>query len=130
MNIGLRIKGLRDEKKMSQEELADKIGVSKQMVSHYENGTNVPRGAKIKLLAKVFGISEEEFYTSKSTSNLTEQEKEWLAEKNRLLLKIDQLHDKLLDISEKKLESLDDATREIITLNAEVRDLRKKINGE
>ena len=53
MNIGERIKKLRNDIGLSQTELADKIGVSKQTLYKYENGivTNIPSD-KIELLAK------------------------------------------------------------------------------
>lgn len=69
MDIGLRIKELREEKNLSQDELGRLIGVTKQMISHYEGNINTPRQGKIKKMAEVFGIEESEFY--KSTSNLT-----------------------------------------------------------
>lgn len=70
MNIGKRIRELREEKNLSQEEVANAIGVTKQMISHYEGGVNVPRGGKIRKLAELFGVTEEEFYT-KTKSNFT-----------------------------------------------------------
>lgn len=38
--MGYRIKELRQEKKMSQEELAEKSGVSRTTISNIENGTD------------------------------------------------------------------------------------------
>ena len=42
---------------MSQEELADKIGVSRQTLSKYETGESLPDIEKCKLIADVFGVS-------------------------------------------------------------------------
>ena len=42
---------------MSQEELADKIGVSRQTLSKYENGESLPDIEKCKQIADVFGVS-------------------------------------------------------------------------
>ena len=42
---------------LSQEELADKIGVSRQTLSKYETGESLPDIEKCKLLADVFGVS-------------------------------------------------------------------------
>jgi transcriptional regulator with XRE-family HTH domain len=119
MNIGLRIKGLREEKNMSQEELADKIGVSKQMVSHYENGINVPRGKKIKLLAKVFGITEEEFYTSQSTSNLTDAQKPSGVPLETFLEVANELRDLNKDLNQR--------LKNEIAYEREIKELRLKI---
>lgn len=48
---------LRKLNKMSQEELADKIGVSRQTLSKYETGESLPDIEKCKLLADTFGVS-------------------------------------------------------------------------
>lgn len=59
MTIGERIKKLRIEHEMTQEELGEKIGTIKQTINKYENGTitNIPID-KIEAIAKVFGVKE------------------------------------------------------------------------
>ena len=42
---------------LSQEELAERLGVSRQAVSKWELGTALPELDKLKLLAKTFGVS-------------------------------------------------------------------------
>ena len=42
---------------LSQEELADKIGVSRQTLSKYETGESLPDIEKCKALADVFGVT-------------------------------------------------------------------------
>lgn len=58
MNIGIRIKDLREQKKMSQAELASLIHTTKQTIFKYENGivTNIPSD-KIESMASVFNCS-------------------------------------------------------------------------
>lgn len=59
--IGSRIKSLRKENKMSQEELASKLGISRSYFSKIENGQ---RGLSIEImqkLCKVFNMSMDEF---------------------------------------------------------------------
>lgn len=48
---------LRKLHNMSQEELAEKIGVSRQTLSKYETGESLPDIEKSKALADVFGVS-------------------------------------------------------------------------
>ena len=48
---------LRTERGMSQDELADKIMVTRQAVSRWENGDTVPNTDTLKLLSKEFDIS-------------------------------------------------------------------------
>lgn len=58
MTIGERIKQLRIEKEITQTELADIIGTTKQNIYKYENGiiTNIPSD-KIEAISKYFQIS-------------------------------------------------------------------------
>lgn len=51
---------LRKYNAMSQEELAEKIGVSRQTLSKYETGESVPDIDKSKAIAEVFGVSLDE----------------------------------------------------------------------
>lgn len=48
---------LRKMQDMSQEELADCIGVSRQTLSKYETGESLPDIEKCKLIADVFGVT-------------------------------------------------------------------------
>ena len=48
---------LRKLNDMSQEELADLIGVSRQTLSKYETGESLPDIEKCKLIADVFGVT-------------------------------------------------------------------------
>ena len=47
---------LRTKKGMSQDELAEKVFVSRQAVSRWENGETVPNTETLKLLSKVFDV--------------------------------------------------------------------------
>ena len=57
MLIGKRIKDLRIEKGLSQQELGDMIGVTKVSICGYENGTRIPSLESFGLLADVFGTT-------------------------------------------------------------------------
>ena len=57
MSIADRIQTLRKSKGISQEELADKIGVSRQAVSKWESGQSAPDIEKIILLSEFFGVT-------------------------------------------------------------------------
>jgi len=57
MNIADRIQNLRKGKGMSQEELADKVGVSRQAVSKWESEQSFPDIEKILLLSEVFDVT-------------------------------------------------------------------------
>lgn len=57
MNIADRIQNLRKSKGISQEELADKIGVSRQAVSKWESEQSLPDIEKICLLSDYFDVT-------------------------------------------------------------------------
>lgn len=52
-----RIKELRQSKGLSQSELAQKVGISNQAISHYETGKRYPKIEKWQRLAKFFNVS-------------------------------------------------------------------------
>ena len=51
------IYNLRTQKGMSQDDLAEKLYVTRQAVSRWENGDTVPNTETLKLLSKLFGVS-------------------------------------------------------------------------
>lgn len=57
MNVADRIQNLRKTKGLSQEELADKIGVSRQAVSKWESGQSLPDIEKIIMLSEWFDVT-------------------------------------------------------------------------
>ena len=57
MEIGKQIRKYRMEAKLSQDELADKIYVTRQTISNWENDRNYPDIRSLVLLSSVFGIS-------------------------------------------------------------------------
>ena len=59
-SLGEALKVHRTQCKMTQEFVAETIGVSRQAVSKWENGTSDPSTSNLFALAKLYGISVEE----------------------------------------------------------------------
>lgn len=57
MNLGLQIKKYRNELSMSQDELAEKVYVSRQSISNWENDKTYPDIKSLILLSEVFDVS-------------------------------------------------------------------------
>lgn len=57
MNLNQKIIQLRNDKKWSQEDLAEKINVSRQSVSKWESGQAKPDLDKIVALSEIFNVS-------------------------------------------------------------------------
>ena len=61
MQIGNQIKKHRESLKLSQEELADKIFVTRQTISNWETNKNYPDIKSLSLLCNLFGVSLDQF---------------------------------------------------------------------
>ena len=77
MNIADRIQNLRKSRGISQEELADKIGVSRQAVSKWESEQSTPDIEKVILLSNYFETTTD--YLLKGIEPVDESEKQWSA---------------------------------------------------
>ena len=62
IKIGEKIKSLRKQKNISQEVLANYLGVSFQAVSKWENGSTMPDVTLIPAIASFFGVSTDEIF--------------------------------------------------------------------
>ena len=58
--LGEALKAYRVNCKMTQEFVAESLGVSRQAVSKWENGTSDPSTTNLLALAKLYGVSVEE----------------------------------------------------------------------
>lgn len=57
VDFGVRIREIRREMGMSQDELATKLGISKQILSRYEVGQRSPKIAQVKKFAEILKVS-------------------------------------------------------------------------
>lgn len=60
MNLGKKIAALRKKNNLSQEELAEKVGVARQTISKWEIGDTTPDINQVKIISKIFNISIDE----------------------------------------------------------------------
>ena len=60
VKVGMRISEYRRSMGLSQEELADRLYVTRQALSKWENGTSVPSIDTLSELSRIFGVSFEE----------------------------------------------------------------------
>jgi len=75
--IGKKIKACRVEKRLSQEELAKKVGVGASQISKWESGAQIPRADKLleldsvlNLIARILAEYEKPSYEEESTDEL------------------------------------------------------------
>lgn len=62
LSMGTKIKNLREKAGMTQTELADKLGLSKSVISAYEKGIRNPSFKILPLLAQTFNVTELYFF--------------------------------------------------------------------
>lgn len=60
MNFGKKLLDARKNMNLSQEEVAEKLNITRQTVSKWESNETVPNINQVKLLAKIYKISLEE----------------------------------------------------------------------
>ena len=61
MNFGDKLKTLRTSQKLTQQQLADRIGVAKSVVSYYESGDRYPSYDVLVRVAHVFHTTTDYF---------------------------------------------------------------------
>lgn len=57
-DVGKRILQIREKEKLSQEDFANKLGLTKSAISGYETGRRIPTKAVLKAIAQVFSYNE------------------------------------------------------------------------
>ncbi|MBR5420772.1 MAG: helix-turn-helix transcriptional regulator [Lachnospiraceae bacterium] len=62
MNIGQKIKQLRFQHSLTQDQLAEKLGISAQAISKWENSVSMPDISILPALSEAFGVSIDELF--------------------------------------------------------------------
>lgn len=70
MNIGSNIKYLRQKNNLTQEMLADRLGVSYQAISKWETGVNTPDISLLPQIAKCFDVSIDALFSDRISDRL------------------------------------------------------------
>ena len=73
MEIGNKILELRKNSNLSQEELAEKVGVSRQTISKWELGETSPDIKQAKELSKIFNVSLDELVNNDQKNIIIEK---------------------------------------------------------
>ena len=68
MTFAEKLKFLRKQASMSQEQLAEKLGVSRQAVTKWETDTGIPDIENIKSISSLFDISIDELLSNENAS--------------------------------------------------------------
>lgn len=110
--MNLRIKELRKAKKMTQKELASRIGLSRNFITQLETGKKKPSPRTVSALCREFGVYEEwlRFGTGKKKIVI---ESDTASTVSKLMDKNNPLYDSILKIMI-SYQKLDDDSRDVI----------------
>jgi transcriptional regulator with XRE-family HTH domain len=72
--LGLNIKYLRKQKKLTQDQLADKIGVNRAMIGSYEENRAVPKLSALRIISHYFGVSIDDLVNTDLSTKKTGEE--------------------------------------------------------
>ena len=70
MELGKKIRQLRFKAGLTQEQLAEKLGIGAQAVSKWENAAAMPDITALPLLAEIFGVSIDDLFDLSSEQRL------------------------------------------------------------
>ena len=73
MSLGNKILELRKKMGLSQEQLGEKVNVTRQTISNWELGETAPNPEQLKLLSKIFQISIDELLDNDISPVLVEK---------------------------------------------------------
>jgi XRE family transcriptional regulator, master regulator for biofilm formation len=79
-SLGERFRELRKERKLSQDEVAERLEASKSFISYVENGQRDPSNEFLSKAASLFGVDIAEFYEHKikSPDDLSKDGLKWI----------------------------------------------------
>ncbi len=77
MNLSTKIYELRKAKGMSQEKLAELVGVSRQSISKWESGETIPELERLVELSRIFEVTTDYLLKPGEMDELTNVRRSW-----------------------------------------------------
>ena len=96
MAFGNNIKKLREEKNLTQQQLADKLYVSRQTICRWENGSRCPDLITAKKLALELKVSMDELISDEAVQDIQINYGIWKSEKIKNRRKLQEFQKKIL----------------------------------
>ena len=86
MTLGEKIKEARKQCGLSQEQLAEKMSVSRSAIAKWENGLGLPNDESLKLLADYFGITIDELIPNKSNEEILVSKNKTIDQQKKVII--------------------------------------------
>lgn len=99
MSTGEKIKELRKEKRMTQQELARLTGINRITIGNYERGNRVPNIERIKPIAKILNV-DANYFIDMNNDNATSRYKEIIEQQNKKIEALKEVISKINDIKD------------------------------
>ncbi|MCT0505420.1 helix-turn-helix domain-containing protein [Lactococcus cremoris] len=113
--VGMKIKEFRKNKKLTQQGLADLVGVKNSAISNYEQGIRIPKRDFLFRVANALGVSIDEFFPIQN-----EETSSTLSEINKISSQLEEPRQKIvLDIASSQLEEQEEQKSKIVSIKNE-----------
>lgn len=100
MALSDNIKKLREEKNLTQQQLADKLYVSRQTICRWENGSRCPDLITAKKLALELGVSMDDLVSDEDVNDIQIKYGVWRSEKIKSRLQLQEERKKVQNLLE------------------------------
>lgn len=100
MALSDNIKKLREEKNLTQQQLADKLYVSRQTICRWENGSRCPDLITAKKLALELGVSMDDLVSDEDVNDIQIKYGVWRSEKIKSRLQLQEKRKKVQNLLE------------------------------
>jgi transcriptional regulator with XRE-family HTH domain len=80
IEVGRRVRAFRQQKGLSQEKLADQLGVTFQQVQKYEKGTNRIAAGRLQRIAEILEVPIMEFFIQQKSTATAQSESSGFAD--------------------------------------------------
>lgn len=100
MALSDNIKKLREERNLTQQQLADKLYVSRQTICRWENGSRCPDLITAKKLALELGVSMDDLVSDEDANDIQIKYGTWRSEKIKSRLKLQEERKKVQNFLE------------------------------
>jgi transcriptional regulator with XRE-family HTH domain len=113
--VGMKIKEFRKNKKLTQQDLADLVGVKNSAISNYEQGTRIPKRDFLFRVANALSVSIDEFFPIQS-----EETSSTLSEINKISSQLEEPRQKIvLDTASSQLKEQEEQKSKIVSIKNE-----------
>ncbi|MCM6842579.1 helix-turn-helix domain-containing protein [Lactococcus lactis] len=113
--VGMKIKEFRKNKKLTQQDLADLVGVKNSAISNYEQGIRIPKRDFLFRVANALGVSIDEFFPIQS-----EETSSTLSEINKISSQLEEPRQKIvLDTASSQLKEQEEQKSKIVSIKNE-----------